>query len=153
MLPGTPNCSARTHAASCRQYTPNSKFWNQREALRVFALRFPAFFTAALAPRIARASSPVRSRMEFATLLHWRLRFGDLARCVLLCASFAVHGIAVYLRDAFSHSIMPSSQSLRLSECNLAALVQIARPSALSLPDLENKSRMLRLILTNPASI
>ena len=40
------------------------------------------FFTAELAPRIARESEPVRARIEFATSRHCLLRFGDFT---LLC--------------------------------------------------------------------
>ena len=51
------------------------------------------FFTAALAPRIARESEPVRSRMLLATSRHCFLRFGDFARFVNREESFGVHGI------------------------------------------------------------
>jgi hypothetical protein len=51
------------------------------------------FFTALFAPRIARESEPVRSKMESATLDHCRFRFGDFAFFVKRVASLGVHGI------------------------------------------------------------
>lgn len=54
-------------------------------------LRF--FFTAAFAPRIARPSSPVRSRIEFATRENCRFFFGVFAFFVKRFESLLDHGI------------------------------------------------------------
>jgi hypothetical protein len=51
------------------------------------------FLTTESAPRIARTSSPVRSRIAFATLDHCLLRFGDLAALSWRETSFCVQGI------------------------------------------------------------
>lgn len=78
--------------------TANASMNTNTKGLRIHCyLRFPvrfcwAFLTALFAPRIARASLPVRARIELATSAHWRLRFDDLTRELCLETSLARHG-------------------------------------------------------------